>query len=92
MPPPPLPGLVPAWLDRLAQFGWRILLGVALVALLVLHPVTAVPLVVIPSSWPSSWRPPSSPLVQWLMRRGRTRARAAAIARRWRPPGRHRGC
>ena len=26
-PPPPLPGLVPAWLDRTAQWSWRLLVG-----------------------------------------------------------------
>ena len=24
-PPPPLPGIVPGWLDRFAQWSWRIL-------------------------------------------------------------------
>ena len=34
-PPPPLPGLVPAWLDRTAQWSWRLLVGFALVGLVV---------------------------------------------------------
>ena len=29
IPAPPLPALVPPWLDRVAQFSWRILVGVA---------------------------------------------------------------
>ena len=32
-PPPVLPGLVPAWLDRMAQFSWRLLVAIALIAL-----------------------------------------------------------
>ena len=33
--PPVLPGMVPAWLDRLAQWSWRILAAFVLVAILV---------------------------------------------------------
>ena len=43
-PRPPLPGLVPAWLDRMAQWSWRILVVLALVALIVVV-ATTIPLV-----------------------------------------------
>ncbi len=77
-PAPPLPALVPAWLDRVAQFSWRILLGVALVALLVGTLVT-VPLVAIPIILAVILAATFEPLVGWLMARGRSRGGAAAI-------------
>ena len=77
--PPPLPGLVPSWLDRLAQFGWRILIGIGVIALLILI-VTAVPLVVMPIILALILAATLEPTVEWLMRRGRTRSRAAAYA------------
>ena len=47
VPRPRLPVLVPAWLDRMAQWSWRILVSLALVALIVVV-ATTIPLVVIP--------------------------------------------
>jgi predicted PurR-regulated permease PerM len=78
-PHPPLPELVPAWLDRLAQFSWRILVGFALLALSVLI-LTTVPLVVIPVVIGTILAASLEPLVQALMRRGRSRGVAAALA------------
>ena len=78
-PAPALPALVPAWLDRVAQFSWRILLGVALVALLVAVVVT-VPLVAIPIILAVILAATFEPVVGWLMARGSSRGRAAAIA------------
>jgi predicted PurR-regulated permease PerM len=78
-PAPPLPALVPPWLDRVAQFSWRILVAVALVALLVGILVT-VPLVVIPVVLAVILTATLEPVVQALIRRGRSRGRAAAIA------------
>ncbi len=78
-PPPILPGLVPAWLDRMAQFSWRLLIAVALIALAILV-FTAIPLVLIPVVLALVLTATLDPLVQWLMRRGHARSRAAAIA------------
>jgi predicted PurR-regulated permease PerM len=77
-PPPPLPGLVPAWLDRMAQWSWRLLVGFALVALLVAVFV-AVPLVVIPIVLALILAATVTPVVRALVRRGRSRASAAAL-------------
>ena len=78
-PPPPLPGLVPAWLDRLAQFGWRTLIVIGLIALLVTI-VVNVPLVVLPVLIALILTATVEPSVTWLVARGRSRGRAAAIA------------
>jgi predicted PurR-regulated permease PerM len=78
-PPPRLPALVPAWLDRVAQFSWRTLVVIALGALLVGVLVT-VPLVVVPLILATIIAATLEPLVLALIRRGRTRARASAIA------------
>jgi predicted PurR-regulated permease PerM len=77
-PPPPLPGLVPAWLDRTAQWSWRLLVGFALVGLVVAVFV-AVPLVVIPVVLALILAATVTPIVRVLVRRGRSRGSAAAI-------------
>ena len=77
-PPPPLPGLVPAWLDRMAQWSWRLLVGFALVGLVVAVFV-AVPLVVIPIVLALILAATVTPIVGVLVRRGRSRGSAAAI-------------
>ncbi len=77
-PPPPLPGLVPAWLDRTAQWSWRLLVGLALVGLVVAVFV-AVPMVVIPIVLALILSATVTPVVRVLMRRGRSRGSAAAI-------------
>lgn len=76
---PPLPELVPAWLDRLAQYSWRILVSIALVALVVALLVT-LPLVVVPILLATIVTAALDPAVNALARRGRSRARASAIA------------
>jgi predicted PurR-regulated permease PerM len=78
-PPPPLPGLVPAWLDRMAQFSWRILVVVGLVGLAVLIMVT-LPLVVIPVIVALILAATLRPVVDWLTARGWAGGRAAAAA------------
>ncbi len=78
-PPPILPGLVPAWLDRMAQFSWRLLVAIALIALAIVV-FTAIPLVLIPVVLALVLTATLDPLVQSLLRRGHARSRAAAIA------------
>jgi predicted PurR-regulated permease PerM len=78
-PRPPLPSMVPAWLDRLAQVSWRLLVGVALLALLVVVAMT-LPIVVIPVILALILAATLDPLVAALSRRGHSRGRAAAIA------------
>ena len=78
-PRPALPGLIPGWLDRLAQFSWRILIAIALIGLLVAALLT-VPLVIIPLIIALLVAATLDPVVRALERRGRTRSRAAAIA------------
>lgn len=77
--PPHLPGLVPAWLDRMAQFSWRILIGIGFIALLVLILTTA-PLVVLPIVFALILAATLEPLTEILMQRGQTRGRAALVA------------
>ncbi len=77
-PPPPLPGLVPAWLDRVAQWSWRLLVAFALVALGV-EIFAVVPLVVVPLVLAIVVAATLEPLVRWLVARGHTRGRASAI-------------
>jgi predicted PurR-regulated permease PerM len=76
---PALPGLVPAWLDRVAQWSWRLLVGIALVAAIV-QVFVAVPLVLIPLVLATILDAALDPLVRWLIRRGRSRGQAAAIS------------
>jgi predicted PurR-regulated permease PerM len=78
-PPPVLPGLIPAWLDRTAQWSWRLLAAVALAALLVMM-ITTLPVVFIPVLLATVLAATLNPLVRALVRRGRTRSRAAVIA------------
>ncbi len=77
-PPPPLPGLVPAWLDRVAQWSWRLLVAFALVALGI-EVCALVPLVVVPVILAAVMAATLEPVVRWFAARGRSRGRAAAI-------------
>ena len=77
--PPELPGMVPAWLDRLAQWSWRILAAFVLVAILV-GVFVSVPLVVMPIVLATIIAATVAPLVGWLTRRGWSRTRAVALA------------
>ena len=77
--PPQLPGLVPAWLDRMAQFSWRILVGVGFVALLIFI-LTTMPLVLLPIIVALIVAATLGPVVSWLMGHGLARTRAAAVA------------
>jgi predicted PurR-regulated permease PerM len=78
-PAPPLPALVPAWLDRAAQWGWRALVVIGLVAGAILV-ATSVPLVVLPAILGLIFAATLKPIVRWLIGRGRSQRGAAAIA------------
>ena len=78
-PRPDLPALVPPWLDRVAQWSWRLLVGVGLLALVVLVTM-AVPMVVVPVILATILAATLDPLVRVLVRRGRRQGQAAAIA------------
>jgi putative heme transporter len=78
-PRPDLPALVPPWLDRVAQWSWRLLVGVGLLALVVLVTM-AVPMVVVPVILATILAATLDPLVRALIRRGRRQGQAAAIA------------
>jgi predicted PurR-regulated permease PerM len=76
--PPALPAFIPPWFDRLAQWSWRLLLGCTLVALVVAVCVT-IPTVVIPLVLAFVFAASLDPVVLAVMRRGHSRARAAAM-------------
>ncbi len=78
-PRPDLPALVPAWLDRVAQWSWRLLVALGMGALIV-GVVLAVPLVVVPMVLATILAATLDPLVRRLVRRGRSQGQAAAIA------------
>jgi len=78
-PPPALPGLVPAWVDRVAQWSWRILAALVLVAILV-GVFVAIPLVLVPIVVATILAATVDPLVRWLVARGWSRTRASALA------------
>ena len=77
--PPSLPEIVPSWLDRVAQWSWRALVGIAFVALLGLI-MTTVPLVVLPVVLALIFASTVLPLFDAALRRGRSRTVAAAVA------------
>jgi predicted PurR-regulated permease PerM len=77
--PPSLPELVPAWLDRAAQWSWRGLVALALVALLVLI-ITLVPLLVVPLVVAMIFAATLAPLVARLVQRGQSRNLASAVS------------
>jgi predicted PurR-regulated permease PerM len=77
--PPELPGLVPAWLDRMAQFSWRLLVVFGFIALLLLI-LTTIPLVVLPIIFALILAATLEPLTEILIRRGQPRGRAAIAA------------
>ena len=71
-------GLVPFWLDRLAQWSWRGLVAIALLGVVVALGV-AVPLVVIPSILAVVLAATLDPATDALRRRGWPRGRAALV-------------
>jgi predicted PurR-regulated permease PerM len=77
--PPELPGLVPAWLDRVAQWSWRLLAALGLVGLAITV-VVDVPLLVVPVLLGVILAATFAPLVNRLEGRGRARGPAIAIA------------
>ena len=78
-PRPPLPGLVPAWVDRFAQWSWRILVAVGLVAIMIIL-LTAIPLVTIPVILATILAATFQPGAKWLESRGWSPSRAAIAA------------
>ncbi|HEU4572501.1 MAG TPA: AI-2E family transporter [Candidatus Limnocylindrales bacterium] len=78
-PQPDLPAVVPPWLDRMAQWSWRVLVALGMLALVVLA-LGAVPLVLIPLVIAMIFAATLLPLVSALQARGWTRGRAAAAA------------
>ena len=78
-PRPALPGLVPAWLDRVAQVAWRVLIVVGLLAMAVVV-LQTIPLVIIPLILGVILAATFEPVVQALMARGHHRGRASAMA------------
>ncbi len=77
--PSSLPEVVPAWLDRVAQWSWRALVGIAFVALLGLIVVT-LPLVTLPVILALIFASTVLPLFDAVLRRGQSRGIAAAVA------------
>jgi predicted PurR-regulated permease PerM len=77
--PPPLPPLVPAWLDHVAQWSWRALIVIALLALSVAI-LTTVPLVILPVVLALVLAATLAPLVGALVHRGRSRGVATMMA------------
>ena len=78
-PRPELPALVPGWIDRVAQWSWRLLVAAGLVVLFV-GIFVAMPLVVIPALLATIIAATLDPLVNTLMKRGWSRGKAAAVA------------
>jgi predicted PurR-regulated permease PerM len=77
--PPRLPELVPAWLDRVAQWSWRLLVAIGLVAVLVFV-LISIPLVLLPVIVGLVLAATLEPIVGALTRRGRSRGMATGIA------------
>ena len=71
--------MVPAWLDRVAQWSWRLLATIVLVAILV-GVFVAIPLVLLPIVIATIVAATVNPLVGWLTSRGWSRTRAVALA------------
>jgi putative heme transporter len=78
-PHPELPGLVPAWLDRFAQWSWRILVVLALLAVVALL-FRSVPMVTVPVILATILAATFQPVAAWLERRGWSPTGAAAVA------------
>jgi predicted PurR-regulated permease PerM len=78
-PAPPLPPLVPAWLDRAAQWSWRILVALA-VAAGAIYVLTLVPLVLLPAILALILAATLEPLVARLVRSGQSRTRASIVS------------
>lgn len=74
-----LPALVPGWLDRLAQFSWRLVVVAGLVAIVIAIAV-ALPLVVTPVIFGLVLAATLSPVGDWLVERGLSRTKSAALA------------
>jgi predicted PurR-regulated permease PerM len=78
-PHPDLPGLVPAWLDRFAQWSWRILVVLALLAIVAVL-LRAAPMVTVPVILATILAATFQPVEAWLERRGWSPTAAAAAA------------
>jgi predicted PurR-regulated permease PerM len=78
-PAPKLPELVPAWLDRAAQWSWRLLLAAALAAVLI-GILTTIPLVIVPIILALVLAATLQPLVHAIVQRGHSRGAATVMA------------
>jgi predicted PurR-regulated permease PerM len=76
---PSLPEIVPAWLDRVAQWSWRALVGIALAAMLGLV-LTTFPLAALPVILAMIFASTVLPLFEAVLRRGRSRTEASAVS------------
>lgn len=72
------PPLVPRWLDVLAQWSWRLLVAIGLVALVV-WAIVQIPVIVMPLVVAAVLAASFAPLVGLLARRGMSRAIATAV-------------
>jgi len=77
--PATLPTLVPGWLDRVAQFSWRIVVVAVLIAMVIAVSV-ALPLVVTPVVFGLVLAATIGPISDWLVGRGLSRTQAAALS------------
>jgi len=75
---PQTSGLVPPWFDVLAGWSWRMLAGMALVAV-IFFPITQVPMLSLPLILAAVLAPTFSPAVGALMKRGWGRSSASAV-------------
>jgi predicted PurR-regulated permease PerM len=77
--PEQLPELVPAWLDRLAQWSWRAILALLFAGLLG-YVLVSIPLVLMPVILALLLAATILPIVDALLRRGLSRTMASAVA------------
>ena len=75
---PSLPSIVPGWLDRLAQWSWRVLIVVALGAFALVL-VQGAPAIIVPLAMGTIIAATFAPLVDYLVRRGWERTLATMV-------------
>ena len=76
--PTAAPPVVPRWLDLLAGWSWRLLIGLALVAI-TFAGIAQIPLLALPLIVAAVLAATLAPMVSWLEARGWSRSRAAAV-------------
>lgn len=75
-PSPQAVGIVPVWLDRIAQWSWRLLIILA-VLIVAIVTVGQTPVIVLPIILATVLAPTCLPVVRWLEGRGVSRSGAA---------------